>query len=554
MVTIRNITISIVFSAITSFAGSDSCFNLLDYVPPTYRYHMLEVKPDISLQKNLGSSKASSVDTDSNRVTRSTETRSRMDNPLFGFDVAHRYYGWNGRSQWSLSSRIGMDGALKNQIPQYRYERGSPQSYSDNRQRNGAAQGRVTASGEYYFAWPFFTGAELSTSLSGGSERNRDVAKKFTSFSMVDSDSGTYRYTETVSRNRQYYATCNGSISMGAGRIEDITFAVAAMNMLDRIAANEKFYKGCSPKNVQDFAVLIETAKRRRYFDYRIAFIENIDTLCSFIRQNGITNEISPRTVLELADQWQYVFHQSRKKGYNFKVYPSAYYTRMFDHTIFNASECQQQVAGPFTLDPDNMNDVGSCSVTSSPKDSWDVTDRFTYGFNLNYLFERPLSRYYQFSFQSLASGLIERYWRTQWNATNGLQGDEQYASPVLSVMESATLAWYPHTRTSVGITESIRYRQVFDYYDMQQYGYTVQDDPPFDNYDDRMLTMALDGDVTYYISPRLQVTLNLGVNWNNTNRFSYGPPPIRNVSDYTLEATKGFTYSIISNLTWKLF
>lgn len=83
---------------------------------------------------------------------------------------------------------------------------------------------------------------------------------------------------------------------------------------------------------------------KRRSLDSRIAFIDNIDTLSAFITEHGIADDVSPRTVLELADQWNHAFSQVRKKGFRFMLYPEIAYTKYRMGSTDTTSEYDQKV------------------------------------------------------------------------------------------------------------------------------------------------------------------------------------------------------------------
>lgn len=207
--------------------------------------------------------------------------------------------------EWQTSSQISGKGDFIRDPGRRDDSYRNSQMYTSNRERYGNATGTFSISALHYFKKPFFTGSGIFTELSGGSIQQKTVNKSYTdnypySFTAPYSDSGAYRYSISLALQNKYTFKCAMTIRSGVGHIDDVTFAVAALNMLDRIAETEKSYTGCNAKHVQKLAALIEKARKRRAFDSRIAFIENIDTLCTLIKESGIAADVSPRTVLEL--------------------------------------------------------------------------------------------------------------------------------------------------------------------------------------------------------------------------------------------------------------
>ncbi len=565
--------------ALTSFAaGSDSCFNLLEYVPPAFNYHRLEIRPDFSIGGTT-SSRENREERYSQDTVFSTENSDNANsNPHSGISADYGYYGWKGRTEWEIGSHIS--GLLGNQdyYPVTTTTAGSRdnsenQSYSSDGLRKGSASGEFSVSAAHYFRWPFFIGARISPNAGGEASRGHNMGKYYHSDywnapDTLPDGTGLYEYYSNASRGTNYTLGCNFNVRAGAGHIDDVSFAIAALNMLDRMAETEKSYKGCSAKHIQELAALIEKNRKRRILDSRIAFIENIDTLCNFIRESGIADEVSPRTVLELADQWEYAFHQERTKGLSVMAYPEVDYSRLFERTRRTKSECELYMAGPYDLKDNDDNDFRACVPSSRDDEFWNRKRHFNYKLNLLARYERPLSRFFQFSLRSESAAGINREWCRSGDTYQDSYVDEpgireySFAIPMISTFESISLAYYPNTRTAIRITGHAEYQREFDYYDMHETRFGADALPPERNYDNRHLWIFLNGDAVYYLSPRLQVRVSVGLDWSDTYESLYNNRSPWGYSYYSSSyqtsresnSSRRLNYSLGAGVTWSVF
>lgn len=536
---------------ISSFsAETDSCFNLMNYNPPAFSYHLLEFKPFLSINGNSSNHKQNDLFTDPFPVNTVEDYRNHRSASNFDIMAHHSYYGWRGKTEWQINSYTNIIGYLRITDPaDYRFSTNS-QEYSTNRYRNGEVRSNFSISAAHYFRWPFFVGAEISPDITSNLGYFNSINKRF---NLKNEDAGFYYYDKVNRKNKNYSISFAGSFRLGAGHIDDVSFAVAALNIVDIVKNLEKTYRGCDMRKVQNLAAFIEKSRKRRALDSRIAFIQNIDTLCAFIKESGIADEISPRTVLELADQWNYVFYQKRNKGFSAVLYPSGKYSKQCYKDKVTSSRYEKLTTIPFKMNEDEKNDFNTSEIFKDEVFRWNKTQQIDYKINLQARYERPLSRYFQLSLLSEASALSTRYQNKESAHQNFKTFEDAYTLPGISVSQYAGLTYYPNTRTSIGVLESVHYDRKFDYFDIKKSGYSFSYIPPEDNFDDRILNFTLNGFLTYYFSPQLQAQLDLRVYRDDQYRDAYRGPPLFS-EDHESSFSTALNYSIGAHLTWKVF
>ena len=556
-------------------AGPDECFNLLRYLPPAFAYHRLEIMPRLSIWGNTSTRENTHNYSDYPDTLISVENSGTAYNPSeLGFNAHYGYYGWKRRTEWEIGADVSTTGRLNFEPDDYR-ENIHPgyayQSYGKDRGGIGNVNGSFSISAAHYFSRPFFFGVRLGPGARAGVKRTHSIEKSFKysePYREIDEDTGIYAYEDYLVQGRNYRTEGIFSLRAGMGHIDDVSFAVAALNMIDRIAETEKTYKGCSARNVQGLAALIEKKYKRRSFDSRTGYIEDIDSLCQFIRESGITDEVSPRTVLEIADQWQYALKQSRSKGYQVVVYPEVTWSREFAFTETEKTLYQLGVAPDYVLVDNTDNEFSSAIPSVTNWEEWTRQQELGYRLNLQMRYERPLSRHYQLSVRAGGGGGINREWESSEDTYRNTYGADpemmeyRYAIPSVDASESVQLAYYPNTRTALSIRETVEYRRYFDFFDAYFTGY---DTDRYFTYsalenDRRELTVSIFGNATYYFSPQLQAGLYLRLEWRDNYGKMYGHAPwpgyyySTSYLSRVAESGSGFSYTINASVTWKIF
>jgi hypothetical protein len=230
-------------------------------------------------------------------------------------------------------------------------------------------------------------------------------------------------------------------------------------------------------------------------------------------------------------------------KGFSLALSPELYVSETvdkqkdFSHTYF------QNVPLPYTLKDDDDNDFNNS--TDSDSDEYyrrDQSNNFNYNMKILARYERPLSRYYQLSLSSQISASVDRIKRKQYLQPDGFTWEYRNSLPVVNAMQSAGLGYYPNTRTSIILSESITYAREYNYRET-----------PSNKHDRRNLSLSINTKTIYYISPQLQVRINADINWKDSYSFTYSYSSITDNSSHA-SSSKSFSYMLSGNLIWGIF
>jgi hypothetical protein len=323
--------------------------------------------------------------------------------------------------------------------------------------------------------------------------------------------------------------------------------------MLEKVAEEDSLLKRCNTADIGRLARCIEKSRRRRIFDSRLAFIENIGTIADFFTDNRLTEQLSPRAVLELADLWNYVFHQQRSRGYSVMVYPEIYHSRERVRELRQSSECLVHLPEPPKIENNDRNDVSTGEFSTSEYGDKEITGELAYRLNVHARYEYPISRNVQLSMDALGTAAIRRQWSVVYKTTETVFPDHyRTMQPRVGVSEMVRLSWYPNTRTTFSLSQTAEYARDFDYYDLFRKENGQKSSFGRSDFDDRNLKIALNGSIEYYFSPRLLVECTMGLDFNNTYTDTQ-KLPWETIEHIRYEALR-WNYSIGGNFTWKLF
>lgn len=536
--------ICLVTVATVSFSkDTDSCFDLKKYVPPAFNYNLLEFKPDISLDGGNFDRYSSSYENSKDGEPQTDDFASWTNQPSTNLQFRHKYYGWKGQTEWQIGNELSYNSGSYNLHP-YSIDYLSYQEYADIANSNNTITGKTAVSAAYYFKWPYFLGGGISPYVNGNMSRSREISKHVETVNK-DTVSKEYRFSNNKSSEKSYYGGFSANCRVGAGHIDDVSFAIAALNMFDKIAETEKTYTGCNAKRVQDLASLIEKLRKRRAFDSRIAKIENIDSLCKLIKEAGIVKDLTPRTILEIADEWDYVSYQTRMSGFFLEFSPTVNYQRSSRNSYSSTISSQKNdLPESYKLTHDYINEFDTNNSTVE-YDILTESNQLNYSAVIKAQYEHPITRYFQCGFDADIIPSIVQTWNTYVDV-NGTY-------PMLSAEESARFGYFPNTRTSITISESIRYTRMYDYFKLDGARYELFDYSVKGDLDERQLFADLQLNATYYVSPQLQIRINAGINWSDTYERSYGQLS-RLTEKPSLYSEKAFRYQFGGNVVWEIF
>jgi hypothetical protein len=109
----------------------------------------------------------------------------------------------------------------------------------------------------------------------------------------------------------------------GHGSVYDVTSGAIAMNVFDRILGKGTSEKPAISHRVKNYANTIDLLRNKRVFDNRESFIADIAELCDSLQPESDTT-LTPRQVMEIADEWQYGQTQVRMNGMEISIGPEA--------------------------------------------------------------------------------------------------------------------------------------------------------------------------------------------------------------------------------------
>lgn len=214
-------------------------------------------------------------------------------------------------------------------------------------------------------------------------------------------------------------------IKLGIGRVERVEDARQAIYIYDELSKQGRLKDTINNDDVIKFATKISELKNKRFFDYRIRRIYEIEALDTFLKQNNYISQSDARYFTTLSDYWVYANSPIRNSGtrISFGIYPN-YYLNDKNQKIEN----------------DN-----------------------TYNYNLNTLIlnggiellhEKPINNYWQNTIE--IKGLVGK-------VLGVIKKDNSKISiPNIQLNYSQTIGYYPNTRTIVSLMYGANYVQLF--------------------------------------------------------------------------------------------
>lgn len=224
-------------------------------------------------------------------------------------------------------------------------------------------------------------------------------------------------------KEKDYSFDINLPISFGYGRIYEVKDMRTALYILDEL--NEMDYLAYQPDRalIQEFAELITIVKNKRIFDDREKKKYELKEIDAFFSKHNLLrkNDINYFTVI--FDNWLYASKQSRKSGFLISTGIKPLYDKEFDK-----DEAIDVI--------DNDNDTTS-----------EQTETIKYFSTTNIEYEKPINRYFQFSFNSeIDVGYQKKYDFIDKELTSSLE------SPVLISDMNIAFGYYPNSRTNFNI------------------------------------------------------------------------------------------------------
>ena len=478
-------------------------YELEDYIPPAYKYSSLTIQPKINFDgRNWAKSSKTEYYGEFKYPKSSSETG--LSSETVNLSMLHRLDYFSGTIEFFYSNNFGFDLSNSSSYNFYSeewssYYNGTHSSYEE---KNINYFTKIKKNLYYYPKKIFFFGFSFSPDIRQAPyDFSNRVYKSINNYSA--SDSSTYHYSRNKRRSNIVNLSLTSDISIGFGRIYNVTNAIVALNMLDRIKALKVGKQ--PPVNTTAFAKYIDKLKHRRKYETRVALIDDIDSVYSYLNHKGIVDDSFPTTrlIMELADQWQYAEKTIRESGFRIKIYPElngVLYWRREKQTSFEGYDSVQNKTN-YTID--YMEDLYEINSEYSKSDDESGNHKIQGFICSDYTLKKLLNRYVQFNIYILCkSGLVKLYKRYYPYVSHGFDR----AFPAGNIKAELSLGYYPNTRTNIILSIAADYYREWDYY---MFDHPISKDPAINTvHDDRKLGIKSSLSLSYFINPRFNIII----------------------------------------------
>jgi len=290
---------------------------------------------------------------------------------------------------------------------------------------------------------------------------------------------GSPTHEERKDRHRNLRQNVRAEISLGVGigRIEPVGDARHAIHILDALARRGVTSATKSADEITRFAEFIAELKNKRFLDARHRRIYELEALDSFLLANGFRDTLSVEYFSTLQDFW---IHggESRASGWRLSFHVTSAYQFVPE-------------SGRHWLNGDLVGD----SHRNQNILSTDLGIRFNY--------ERPINLYWQNSFNaSIGYDLLSMREMDRNNLTDERFTMRHPASQAFSYSLNQRISYFPTTRTSAFASAGFAH------------SFSLNEETR------HSLRARISAGATYFFSPHLQVSLDVGgeYNWSNLN------------------------------------
>jgi hypothetical protein len=528
-------------------------FCLHDYQPPPFTYHALSVSPNVRIAGDAGTvTDETRTDQGGARwVKRDLTERGPADlrGSLSTYQRLHHYaLPWEIRTDNRFYVNGDYSPSRSSEETIIRPPDGlrlSTSRHTDSEVYLGLG---TDASIRYDMSLPLFWRIDLAAQLNGSpySRRTKEhtlVSRStFGSPTMVDYDEERTGY-----RTKRLNADLRFAPAVGVGRVRDVTYAAVALAMLDRIDA-----RPVSAAQIQHFAAHVESRKRRRSYDSRLALIRDIHSLHDFLGEKNVAGELTDLHVLELVDQWLYGFRQERSAGFELCLQPGIAYRKDRWWEDESTSNRTSHLPAESDLTVTELRDWNPGGAFDHFSDRNETTTRHTSPYlELNLAYARPLGRYLQLEADALSRGMVTMASYSSVNTTSDSSWTDHTSSsfPAMILESTITLSWYPTTRTTMTAGFSSTYDREFDYIEAPR-------DITAPHHDRRDLRIGPLLRFDYYVSPRLSWRLWARVTVDDLYDNGTEDPVHRRIGTASrwIESERKVYYTLEGSLRYALF
>jgi hypothetical protein len=258
------------------------------------------------------------------------------------------------------------------------------------------------------------------------------------SFNFIEVDpSITYSYdnsydvsTSSSERDKLNYFNISAPVSVGHGRIEPVEDARLAVYILDELSKHDKIINQPTEAKILELAAEISKIKRKRFFDFRIRRIAELQAVDSFLVANNIVSSNDIVYFTQLSDQWDYASGPARNSGFavNFGI-----------NDEISLSNTKSKILYDETFTANDTSRI----------------NKYTTGAFARMQYSKPLNLCWQ---TDLSLKLSYDYSMTR-DPSEGSSITDDYNTHILYPDLSYSLEYLPNSRTSIGLSIGTTYR-----------------------------------------------------------------------------------------------
>jgi len=132
----------------------------------------------------------------------------------------------------------------------------------------------------------------------------------------------------------------NALIDFGAGigRMEMVSDLWQAYYILEKLKGQKSLSRELEEKELFEFASFASKLKNKRFFDFRLEKIAELQALDSLLHTNGLIKDTDISYFTTLNDYWSYANFQERKSGRVLKFWLSPQYSRYYHKSVSTSS------------------------------------------------------------------------------------------------------------------------------------------------------------------------------------------------------------------------
>ncbi|MEL6256213.1 MAG: hypothetical protein AAFR87_29685, partial [Bacteroidota bacterium] len=221
--------------------------------------------------------------------------------------------------------------------------------------------------------------------------------------------------------------------TFGMGRLEWVDDARHGLFILQELERNNYLSRELREEDILAFATRISELKNRRYFDFRLQKIWEMEQIHAFLSERGIIEEESIGYFAIVQDIWNFGNQPIRRAGSRFRV-------GINPHMRYNFDKNERM---NFSLIPPS-----DTSMVEDLRESYS----FQPAFYLDFFHEKPISESWQEVFQVKAELGIGRRNFNDRQLQNGVENTANFQAwdntPSLKASAYYDLRFYPNTRT----------------------------------------------------------------------------------------------------------